>query len=163
MELTRSQQTILKADVVAKSISGGVFESFIQTGNTGQMANFYNELATPNVLVWKNAVSKSEIEDIMSWTVLILRSDGERDIYKILVSDRGASVNPSRINIRQAFQDIFSGVLGAGMRATLTTLFQTNASKIEILFGGLFSQGAIERVYVGPIHFSDIDKALVQG
>ena len=99
-------------------------DACIIAGDDGCVATWFN--ANSTFVVWRTSVTKSEYQTSVSsaattfdWASTggyISRSVAERDAWNTLFSGDqfgGSSVNPSMLNVRNAFSDIFSGT-GAG-------------------------------------------------
>ena len=98
-------------------------DACIIAGDDGCVANWFN--ANSTFVVWRTQVTKSEYQTKVSSTATtfdwasaggyISRSVAERDAWNTLFSGDSfnSSVNPSMLNVRNAFNDIFSGT-GAG-------------------------------------------------
>ncbi|MDO8682775.1 MAG: hypothetical protein Q7N50_04765 [Armatimonadota bacterium] len=102
-----------------------------------------NANASPDFWVWRTSVSKNEITQetsqdgtVFNWTGtgFITRSQGERDAWSELFVD--GIVNPSLVNVRQAFNDIFSGGTppAPANRAHLLAVARRKASVLERIF-----------------------------
>lgn len=112
--------------------------------NDEDAAALLNAAATPDFWVWRTAVTKSELVNSTSidgttfnWTGtgFITRSVGERDAWRELFNGTN-SVNPSLPQVRQAFQDIFSGATAPAPanRTHLVTVCRRKATVGEKLF-----------------------------
>jgi hypothetical protein len=131
-ELSQSQKTALKVFINANP----TYKNLADTGDNDGLAKLLSADATTNPWCWRTAVTRSEYEELTSqdattfdFTVLIARSQGERDVYFRLF-DKGP-VNPSRDRIRQAFADIFSGASGAAQRTHMTSVSRRKANVAE--------------------------------
>jgi hypothetical protein len=137
--LTPAQLTALKNDILADpelaahpNTADGAFA----------IAEAYSAVAAPDFWVWRSSVSQAEIVGVAtpapdntswSWTTYIARSQGERDGWREMFADTG-TINPSRPNVRQGLQDIFSGGTGAGQRTHLLAAARRKANRVEKLF-----------------------------
>jgi hypothetical protein len=103
--------------------------------NWQAIADWLNEPDPTGAKCWKTSISQEAVWDVMDWTVFINRSQGERDCFRMLFTGRGV-INPSRLNVRRAIADIFSGVGAAvvALRDALTTAFQRPITRGEKLF-----------------------------
>ena len=116
MILSTSQLRTIKTWILANAASLGDPET----------AGTLNALATPSFWVWRTSVTKDEIVGQTSqdgtnfaWTAngFITRSAGEQAAFREIFAADG-TCNPSRANVRQAFQDIFSGTGNAAANRT---------------------------------------------
>lgn len=115
MELSVSQLQTLKTWLDANAI--GVQDE--------EAAGLLNVLASPDFWVWRTAVTKAEITEqqsidatnfVFAGNGFIARSTGELTCWEELFST--GACNPSLANVRQAFQDIFSGTGNAATNRT---------------------------------------------
>jgi hypothetical protein len=131
--LTASQLQSLKADLDA---------NFPATPDE-EAAAAYNQPAAPEFWVWKTRVTRAELVSdpsvdgtTFAWTGtgFITRNQGERDAFNALLAP--GFVNPSLANVRQAFQDIFSGgtAPAPANRTHLATVSRMKASRAQKLF-----------------------------
>lgn len=125
MNLSSAQRATLKTAVEAEPTLIAARAAFDDVA----VAAWLN--AASAIVVWRSSLTASEIKASTVWTELIGRSQGERDVYRVLLD--GGSVNPSDINIRQAFADIFSGATGAGSRTNLAGASKRTATRAESL------------------------------
>lgn len=141
MPLTAAQLQALKTDILADPALAG------QPNNSDgafAIAAAYNLAAVPDFWVWRTSVTKEELVQsasvdgtTFSWTGagFITRSVGERDAWRELFGE-GGTCNPSLANVRQAFQDIFSGgtAPAPANRTHLATVARRKALRGEKLF-----------------------------
>lgn len=133
MALTPSQLTTLKTDINANTGVGGEFENIPNTPDGNQtIADAYNQQASPDFFVWKTFVDTMAIKDVVNWTEVINRGDGEQFAFDLMIRDGG--INPSKSNVRTGLQDIFSGPQGANTRSALLDLAARKSSRAEKLF-----------------------------
>lgn len=166
--LSASQLATLKTDILADATFNGVANN--SDGNQ-QIADAYNLSAAPDYWVWKTRVTKSELVTSVSsdgttfsWTGagFITRSQGERDAWRELFDDQG-TCNPSLVNVRTAFTDIFSGgtAPAPANRTHLATVARRKATRAEKLFatGAGTTASPSLLVFEGNVTFEDVDKA----
>lgn len=165
--LTLAQLQTLKAD-----INGDPTLSSIPHTATGdaQVAVLYNSAASPDYWVWRSKVTQLEIVSTTtadgttwSWPAFIARSQGERDGWREMFAD-GGYVNASLANVRQGFQDIFSGASNSApaQRTHLQTIGRRKATRAEKVFatGGDGSTGNPSTMgFEGTITAQDVDTA----
>lgn len=146
MSLTQQQLAALRASIVANPAYSGMLDDpnpDIRVANADAIAAEYNLPAAPDFWVWRTSVSRMEYVNgtsadgtTFAWTGtgFITRSVGERDAWRELFADSG-TVNPSLANVRQAFQDIFSGgtAPAPANRTHLNAMSRRRASGIEKL------------------------------
>lgn len=142
------------------------------------LANKLNsETASPEFWVWRSSVAKNEYTQQASvdgttfnWTGsgFISRSQGERDAW-VQIFNSSQTVNPSLVNVRQAFADIFSGntAPAPANRTHLLAISRKKATRIEQIFavasaapptpsGNLGSTTAVATVTVSSVTPSDV-------
>ena len=162
--LSVTQLTTLKADILADPILAA------QPNNSDgafAIAAAYNLPAAVDYWVWRSFVSQEECVGATSvdstnwsWTSYISRSQGERDVWREMFADTGG-INPSRANVRQGLQDIFSGAGGAAQRTHLLAVARRKATRAEKLFAtGTGSTGLPGTMaFEGSISFGDVEAA----
>lgn len=137
MSLTTAQLTTLKADILADPAF-----ALIPNDPDGafQIAVVYNTIVAPDFWIWRTSVGQLEIVTATSqdatdwsWPIYIARSAAERDCWREMFAD-GGSVNAALPNVRQGFQDIFSGAGGAAQRTHLLAVTRRKATRVEKLF-----------------------------
>lgn len=168
MQLTLAQLQTIKADIAAN----GDLNTIPNTadGNVA-VAALYNVTASLDFWVWRTQVTRGEYVNATSqdgttfnWTGagFITRSQGERDAFRELFNHTG-SVNPSLPNVRQAFQDIFSGgtAPAPANRTHMAAVSRRKASRVEKLLasgtGSTASPGLMGAE--GPISGDDVQAA----
>lgn len=134
--LTTAQKQALKAFIVADPTLNAFANN--SDGNSA-VADALNAVRSPDYWVWRTFVGKHEYTDTVSvdgtsfsWTAYIARSQGERDGWREMFNSR-ESVNPSLLNVRQAFADIFSGSTNnaPAQRTHLTAMSRRKATAVE--------------------------------
>lgn len=130
MPVSQDQYVTLGNDIRANS--DPVVVQAIQDGNHGVIANWYNQNAAPDFYVWRTSLSNMEMKDAIVWSEFIAAtSQADRDTFGIMRED--GSVNPSQINIRTGFSEIFSGPQIVNTRTALLTASKRLASYAEKL------------------------------
>ena len=165
MVLTTAQLTILKADILADPVLNA------QPNNSDgafAIAEAYNLTAVPDYWVFRTSVTQSEYvgtttpeATTFSWPQYIARSQAERDGWREMFADGGFG-NPSRPNVRQGFQDIFSGATAppVAQRAHLANVSRrkaTRAEKLLIVAGGLGTTASPSTMaFEGALTYQDV-------
>lgn len=157
--MTAAQLSVLDATIKAdpiQSVNAAV-------ANYQAITDWLNTPDPANTMCWRTSLTQDEVWDVMDWTVLINRSQGERDAFRLLWSVRG-TVNPSRQNVRRAFSDIFSGAAAgaAALRQALMTLAQRRITIGEKLFAvpSADVSTVLTLVVEGPFSTDDVKAAL---
>jgi len=136
------------------------------------VASWYNLNASPDYWVWRTSVAKGEYVNSTSadgttfnWTGtgFIGRSQGERDAWREMFNGTNV-VNPSLPQVRQAFQDIFSGgtAPAPANRTHMAAISRRKAKNGEKLFATGTGSTASPAVmgYEGSISLQDVNSAL---
>ena len=176
--LTSAQLLTLKTDILSPA-NAAALGGFIAAIDDASIANFYNQLTSPDFWVWRSSVTQAEyVGDVSvdgtswSWTSYIGRSQGERDGWRELFAETtptggiGAaparSVNPSKANVRQGVADIFSGAGGTAQRTHLLAVSRRKSTRGETLFavgtGSTVSPATMG--FEGSITYLDVARAL---
>jgi len=172
MALTPEQLQTFRAALFAET--DPVVVAALAEGSVGLVADWYNAPAQPDFIVTRSSVSRHEIltETSQEGTVFnwagggyITRAQGERDAFREMFNSTG-TIDPRKLNIQAAIQDIFSGTGNAALnRAHIIAMSKRKALRIERLFatgtGTLASPGAL--VFEGKLHYSDVNAALAAG
>lgn len=154
--MTPADLTKLKNDILADPALAALPNN--DDGNFA-IAAAYNLQASPNFTVWKTSVDTAAAKDAVNWTEFIGRSQGERDAFQFMLSNH--VINPSRANVRQGIQDIFSGASGVNSRTALLALSKRFATRAEKLFStGTGSDASPATLtFEGTLAYSDISAA----
>ena len=132
--LSSAQLTAIKAYILGDA----TLAAYASSGAHNVVAIELNKTASPAYVVWRTALSRTQLYDAMNWSTYIARSQGERDAFNALLAND--QVNPSLASVRQAFADIFSGGTSQAinLRAALNSAGQRNATIAEkvLSFGG---------------------------
>jgi hypothetical protein len=142
MPLTPAQRATLRANIQADA----TLNTLVHNTNSAQtIADAYNAVASPDFWVWQTRVTKTDYVNstsvdgtIFSYvgTGFITRAQGERDAWTDMFDNGEKAVNPSLVQVRQAFQDIFSGAVAPAPanRIHLATVSRRKATRLEKLF-----------------------------
>lgn len=139
MILTASQKQALKQFIDSDPELSAIPNTY---DGAFEIAERLKQEASPDFWVWRTSVSKEEIVSMPSragtsftWagTGFIGRSQGEIACWEQLFST--GHCNPSLVNVRQAFADIFSGTGNAASNRThLDKVCRRKANRLEKLF-----------------------------
>lgn len=167
MALTTAQKAFVKADILADPALNS------QPNNSDgafAIAAAYNLPAAIDYWAWRTSIDKKELTNATSqdgtnftWVGngFITRSAGEQAAWVELFNSTH-QVNAALPNVRQAFQDIFSGVGNAALnRAHLLSVARRKTTRIEKLLatgtGTTISPGVMG--YEGTIGYQEIEEA----
>lgn len=152
---TPSQKTIIKADILANS----GLNSFINNSDGAYgIAGLYNLPAVPTFTVWKNSVPKNEVGKAFVASALAAITTGNNDKLANFAS-WNEEVNPSRLDQRQFFDDVFSVSAGATTRAFLLVLWKRPATRLEKLLATGTGTDATPATmgFEGSVNYQDIE------
>lgn len=156
MTLTTAQYQTLKANIAAET--DPTFVGFRTAGATGAMADWYNQ-AHATYIVWRSTVSLEEVVSTVDGVELVGLTSIKLAAYQCLLL--AGFVNPSKLNVRNAFDQVFSAAGGATTRPLLLALWKRSATRGEKVFatgtGSSASPGSL--VFEGAISNDDIVRA----
>lgn len=165
--LTDAQLPILKAHILASPdlapLSSGPGTDY------AAIAAALNLAASPDFWGYRTAVQEREFTDDLSadgtswsWPAYIARSVGEQNGWDRLF--RSGPIDMSKSNVRQAFQDIFSGTQNnaPAQRTHCQAVARRKATRAERLYAtGTGSTGSPGTFVVhGSITIEDVNKAM---
>lgn len=160
-QFTPTQVTAIKAAIAADPNLNSIAQTYPEGATL--LAARLNADAAPEFWVWKTRLNKHEVTDtpsptgsLFSWTALGARSAGEQFIWRELWNT-SLTANPSLLQVRQGFADVFSGGTGAAMRDHMLAHSRRKARYIEkILATGTGSAASpATMTYEGAIGVSD--------
>lgn len=156
MALTPAQLQTLKADIAAQT--DPTFVEYRTNGDNGGMAAFYNGAST--FIVWKTYVSRNDVGKAFVASALAAITAGNNDKLANFAA-WNESVNPTRADQRQFFDDVFSVAAGASTRAALLALWKRAATRGERLYATGTGTDAVPglMVFEGSISTADITAA----
>ncbi|WP_448506618.1 hypothetical protein [Immundisolibacter sp.] len=129
MPLTTAQKTTLKSYIRLVP----ELDTLYVDGNLDGLALRLNADASPAFIVWKTEVPKNEVGKTFVASALAAITAANNDKLANFAA-WNETVNPSRSDQRQFFDDVFSVSAGASTRAALLVLWKRNASVLEKLF-----------------------------
>ena len=177
MQLTTAELAALNTDARSPA-NDAALGAFIAAFDDQAIADWYNTLASPDFWVWRTAVTKGEYVQttsvdgtVFAWTGagFITRSAGEQAAWRELFGSDASGqqqVNPSLANVRQAFQDIFSGgtAPAPANRTHLATVSRRKATRVEKMFatgtGSTASPATMALGAEGMLTYLDVARAL---
>jgi hypothetical protein len=124
------------------------------------IAQILNQEASPAFIVWKTAVSRNEVGKTFIASALAAITSGNNDKLANFAA-WNETVNPSRLDQRQFFDDIFSVAAGASTRAALLVLWKRSATALEKVFAtGTGSDASPATLVVeGDISYTEVINA----
>ena len=129
--LTLAQKLILKTAIAAVP----AWNSLPNNEDTADfISNELSKPATPAFTVWKTSVSISEIGDAISATELVGLTTGKLQQLQTISDYSGGTINPSKADRRNAFDQVFSAASGTITRPALLALWKRQATAGEKIF-----------------------------
>ena len=128
--LTTEQQATLKADVEADPAFATLPHN---SDGAWAIAEAYKLTASPDFIVWKTLVDKNEVGKTFVASALAAITAGNNDKLANFAA-WNETVNPSRLDQRAFFDDVFSVAAGATTRDALLALWKRKANRLEKLF-----------------------------
>ena len=111
------------------------------------IAQILNAEASPAFIVWKTAVPRNEVGKAFVATALAAITAGNNDKLANFAA-WNETINPSRLDQRAFFDDIFSVAAGASTRAALLALWKRSATLLEKVFAT--GTGSDARIFMMP-------------
>lgn len=145
MPLTTAQLQTLKTDIIANTNVMPAGQPFAGTqvkditpGADGNIAVawWYNQVAAPDWIAWKRLVALADIAKKLNGSELAGLTSLNHTRLQTVVTLINASggLDASLPDMRQFFDDIFSGAGGATTRASLLALWKRQATNAQKLF-----------------------------
>jgi hypothetical protein len=141
--------------------------AFITEGNIGAVMLHLNEKAAPDYIVWRSSVSQDEImQNGFDWTRVDNLSVGKARIWEWLFDNQGATINPSKPNVRAGIDQCWQGTTAdLNVRAAVYVHCKRAATVAEKLFatglGTTVSPSLL--AFEGDVQPIDIERALAGG
>ena len=157
MALTLAQLATLRDDILADP---ALAAQPLNTDGAIAIAQAYNSPASPAFVVWKTEVPRNEVGKTFVASALAAITAGNNDKLANFAAWNDV-VNPSRVDQRQFFDDVFSVAAGASTRAALLALWKRNATRVEKLFAtGTGTDAAPASVtFEGLLAYQDVETA----
>lgn len=158
MALTTAQLATLKADILADPVLAA---KPLNSDGAFDIAKAYNLAASPAFTVWKTLVPIGEVGKAFSGSELAGLTTGNQSRLQTLAQYLADGVNPSILENRQFFDDVFSGAGGVNTRAKLLALWKRLATRGEKLFAtGTGSDASpATLVFEGQISYQEVEQA----
>lgn len=125
------------------------------------IAAAFNLSASPSFTVWKTKVNTTEVGDNLIGTELAGLTTANLTRLQTIVAFSATGVNPSLVDRRAFFDDVFSGAGGTGTRAKLLILWKRLATRAEKLFAtGTGSDASPATLtFEGQLSYPDVETA----
>jgi hypothetical protein len=155
MALTTAQQQTLKAFILA---TPALAAQPLNSDGSYAIAEALKLDAVPDFIVWKTSIPRNEVGKTFVASALSAITAGNNDKLNNFAA-WNETVNPSRLDQRQFFEDIFSVTAGASTRAALLALWKRKANVLEKLFAtGTGSDASPATMVIeGTISYQEID------
>lgn len=158
MALTAPQLAALKAAILAD----GTLSVLPQNSDADfTIANAFNLNASPAFTVWKTNVPAGTVGDNLNGTEVAGLTTANISRLQLIFQFSEFGVNPSLIDRRQFFDDVFSGAGGTNTRAKLLILWKRLATRAEKLFatGTGTDPSPATLVFEGVLSYQDVTTA----
>lgn len=153
--MTPAQLAAIKADIIA-SVDMNTLPA--NSDGSYDIAKLYNEPTT--FIVWKTKVLKSDVGKAFVASALAAITAGSNDKLANFAAWND-TVNPSRIDQRTFFDDVFSVAAGATTRTALLALWKRPATRLEKLLatGTGTDVSPATLTFEGSVNYQDIETA----
>lgn len=153
--MTPSEAAAIKANILANA----ELNAFPNTADGAfAIAELYNANAVPAFTVWKTNVPVDVVGKAIVATSLASLTSANTDRLGVICQINPGGFDPSRLDQRAFFDDVFSVAAGAPTRTALLALWKRLALRIEKLFAtGTGSDASpATMAWQGTISYSDV-------
>lgn len=161
MALTPAQNTTIRNWVLADPVLSLLPAN---SDSASTIAAALNTTASPAFTVWKTEVSRNEVGKAFVATALSSITTGNNDKLNNFAA-WNETINPSRADQRQFFDDVFSVAAGASTRAALLVLWKRLATVAEKLLATGTGSDAVpaSTTFEGTLSYSEVSFAMGWG
>ena len=156
MALTTAQLTTLKAAILADA----TLNAYPNTadGNFDMCTQKLNVAASPAFIVWRTKVSISDTGQAFNGTELAGMTTANQTRLQTIAQYFVAGYNAALLDVRQMFNDIWSGAGGSTTRANLLVLWKRSALLGEKIFASGTGSDASPATltYEGTLSYIDV-------
>lgn len=154
--LTNAQLVTLKAAILADPALAA--QPMNDDGHFA-IADLLNQPFSPSYTVWKTNVTNEQIVATVDAVELVGLTTGKLTAYQCLLWSNG--VNPSKANVRNGFDQVFSAAGGVTTRASLLVLWKRLAKYGEKIFATGTGTDAVPAslTFEGNISGNDVSQA----
>jgi hypothetical protein len=160
--MTPQQIATLKADILSNQDPAVI--TALANGDSGTVAEWYNQTSSPSFTVWKTLVSEDEImQNGFDWVRVDNLSVGKARIWEWMFGNASRAINPSKANVRLGIDETWKGTAAdLAVRAAVYVHCKRLASRVEKLFatGTGSDETPATMAIEGPISINDISEAL---
>lgn len=157
-----AMDTALLAQLKAAIVADPALNSQPQTPDGAQtIADAMNINASPAFTVWKTTVQMVDIGKKINGAELGGLTTANHTRLQTVIQISGGSINPSLVDQRAFFDDVFSGAGGATTRSNLLALWKRLARRVEKIYAtGTGSDASpATLVFEGTISYTDVENA----
>lgn len=156
--LTSAQLLLIKAAILA---DGTLAAKPNNSDGAFEIAAALNLVATPSFTVWKTLVPIASVGDNFSGTELAGLTTGNQSRLQTIAAYSAQGINPSLIDRRQFFDDVFSGAGGTTTRAKLLILWKRLATRAEkaCATGAGSDASPATMSFEGTLSYQDVEQA----
>lgn len=162
MALTPEQLTTFAAALAAET--DPVLVSARDSGATPLIANWYNDAASPEVVVWRTSVPQDEImQNGFDWVRVDNLAVGKARIWEWMFTNESRSFNPSKSNVRAGIEEVWKGTAAdLAVRAAIYVHCKRPATRIEAMFaaGAGTTESPSTMAFEGNLSEYDVTLAL---
>ena len=151
--LTTSQLLTLKTDILSPARAAAL-GGFLAAVDHPSIADYYNQLATPAVNLWRPHIAVSELNTVIVWADFAALAVGKQNTYFAMTQDGWVDATSSFI--RTGFSAIFANP----SLANLTALAQRGGSRFEALFSTTAGAASVSTVFGQALSYIDVANAL---
>lgn len=159
--LTQAQMQTLRTDITVTK-AATVFRTqtllqWWQAGDDQTLADFYNEIASPVVKLWRPSVSVRSLNEALVGTDFLGLAQANRDLWFVLTQD---VANTTLTLTRQNFVTVFGGA--SATMTNLTAVAQKDATYLEALFssaGGAPGNANVSSVFGGRLTGTEVGQS----
>lgn len=158
MALTTEQSTTLAAHIRASS--DPVVVAALAIRGDGDIAIEYNK--ETSFVAYKPSVTVDEIGVAFDYAEVANKTSGDNERLQVFRAYNQDSIDPSRDDIREFFDDVFSAAGGVNTRANLAILWVSLVNLTEQIFATGTGTGGDPGtlVFAGTISGNDVSTAL---
>ena len=159
--MTPAQLQTLKTNIAA---DGVLAAKPMHDSGRQEIATAYNLPASPNFTVWKTNVPVSQIGDNFWGSELAGMTTGNQTRLQTIALYSPDGINPSLLDRRAMFDDIFSGAGGTNTRPKLLALWKRLATRAEKLYANTSGGNGADAtpatlVFEGQVTMRDVQEA----
>ena len=161
--LDTAQLQALKTDITVTHASevyeGKTLLQWWNDGNNQEISEWYALVASPQVLVWREDITRAEVNEAVLYTELLTLSIVDITVFQLMLASDGGFLNAASQNIRDGMQDVLSGPNRAQSRNNMIALAKRPASYGEALYTTAIDGAFISAIYGDRITHQNVADA----